>query len=325
MSNSFMKKLFYRVSRSGEIAALVLIVLAASCAYKEFLTYSNISNVFRQISMVGLISLGMTLVIISAGIDLSVGSIVSMSAIAAAYLSKNLVAAIVISLLIGTALGALNGVIITKLSIVPFIATLATQMAIRGAAYLITGIKTVPVDNGAVNFLWIGRGYIGPIPVPVLIYVAASLVMLFIMLRTSFGRSVYAIGGNEDAARMIGLRVDRNKILCYAITGFLSALAGILLSSRLGAGQPVSGKGWEMDVVASVAIGGTMLTGGVGGIAKTFVGVLILGFINNIINLQGTLNTYWQSIITGAILLGVIVIQNATGKAKMQEKQQCAA
>lgn len=309
---AFRPKIADYFSKSGELIALVMIVIIASFTYKEFFTLTNISNIFRQVSMIGLMSLGMTLVIVSGGIDLSVGSIVALSAIAASYFSQNILWAIAAPLGIGVLCGAVNGLIITRLSIVPFIATLATQMAIRGIAYILTGIKTVPVSSDAAAFTFIGQGYLGWLPVPVAIFLAASLVMVVVAGRTGFGRSIYAIGGNEDAARMIGLKVDRNKMLCYVIMGFFAALAGIILGSRLGAGQPVSGRGWEMNVIAAVAIGGTLLTGGVGSIAKTVVGVVILGIINNIINLQGTLNSYWQSIITGAILLAIIIIQNVT-------------
>jgi ribose transport system permease protein len=185
-------------------------------------------------------------------------------------------------------------------------------MALRGAADLMTDMKSIAADRSAKTFIAIGRGYFFGVPVPVVVFLAVSLVMIFVSKKTSFGRSVYAIGGNEDAARMMGLRVKRDKMLCYVITGFLSALAGVVLCARLGAGQPVSGEGWEMDSIASVAIGGTLLTGGVGGVGKTLCGVLIIGFIKNIINLQGDVNSYWQKIIMGLILLLVVVIQNKT-------------
>jgi ribose transport system permease protein len=305
------------IAGNGAFIALCIMLLAASLIYREFFTYSNVSNVLRQTSMVGLVSIGMTLVILTAGIDLSVGATVALSAIIAAKLSVyGLVPAMLVSLLAGTAVGTVNGLIVNNFKIVPFIATLAVQMAVRGAAYLLTDMRSIAVDRSAETFIALGRGYFIGIPIPVIVFLSAALLMIFVTRKTSFGRSVYAIGGNEDAARMMGLRVKRNKLLSYVITGFLSALAGVILCARLGAGQPVSGDGWEMDAIASVAIGGTLLSGGVGGVGHTICGVLIIGFIKNIINLQGDINSYWQKIVTGLILLLVIVAQNRSGKKR---------
>jgi ribose transport system permease protein len=298
---------------NGAFIALIALIVAASFLYGEFFTLNNMSNVLRQMSMVGLMSVGMTLVILTAGIDLSVGATVAISAIIAAKLSgQGIVPAIAVPLAVGAVIGGVNGFIVNNLKIVPFIATLAVQMALRGAAYLMTDMKSIAADRSAKTFIALGRGYFLGVPIPVIIFLAVSLTMIFVCKKTSFGRSVYAIGGNEDAAAMMGLRVKRDKMLCYVITGFLSALAGVILCARLGAGQPVSGEGWEMDSIASVAIGGTLLTGGVGGVEKTICGVLIIGFIKNIINLQGDVNSYWQKIIMGLILLFVVIIQNKT-------------
>jgi ribose transport system permease protein len=303
------------ITENGAFIALGLMILAASLIYREFFTYSNLSNVLRQTSMVGLVSIGMTLVILTAGIDLSVGATVALSAIIAAKLSVyGLVPAMLVSLLVGIVIGGVNGFIVNNFKIVPFIATLAVQMAIRGAAYLLTDMRSIAVDRSAETFIALGRGYFIGIPIPVIIFLASALLMIFVTRRTSFGRSVYAIGGNEDAARMMGLRVKQNKMLAYVITGFFSALAGVILCARLGAGQPVSGDGWEMDAIASVVIGGTLLSGGVGGVGPTICGVLIIGFTKNIINLQGDINSYWQKIVTGLILLLVIIAQNRSGK-----------
>ncbi|MDR0651933.1 MAG: ABC transporter permease [Synergistaceae bacterium] len=301
------------LSGNGAFIALIALLIAASFMYEEFFTLNNMSNVLRQMSMVGLMSVGMTLVILTAGIDLSVGATVAISAIIAARLSNHgILPAIAVPLVIGAVIGGVNGFIVNNLRIVPFIATLAVQMALRGAAYLMTDMKSIAVNRSEKTFIALGRGYFLGVPVPVIIFLAVSLIMIFICKKTGFGRSVYAIGGNEDAAGMMGLRVKRDKMLCYVITGFLSSLAGVILCARLGAGQPVSGEGWEMDSIASVAIGGTLLTGGVGGVEKTICGVLIIGFIKNIINLQGDVNSYWQKIIMGLILLLVVMIQNKT-------------
>lgn len=319
-----LRKVFHKalkyIFKNGELLALILILIVASFAYERFMTYGNITNVLRQVSMSALIGVGMTLVILTGGIDLSVGSITAFCGILAAYLSGNIYLAVAVPLLVGFLLGLLNGYIVSRLSIVPFIATLATQMAIRGAGYLMTGLNSVPVGDSAAAFLFLGRASIAGIPFPTIVMVLGFATMSVVTRRTGFGRSIYAIGGNEDAARMIGLKVDRNKALSYAINGLFCAIAGILLTSRLGAGQPSAAKGWEMDVVAYVAIGGTLLTGGVGGVEKTLIGVLIIGFIGNIINQQGNLSSYWQNILTGMIIMSAIAVQSILGKRQAGQK-----
>jgi ribose transport system permease protein len=304
-----------RLAGHGALVALFVMLLAAALIYDEFFTYDNLSNVLRQTSMVGLISIGMTFVILSGGIDLSVGATVALSAIIAAKCSVyGFIPALLIPLPVGILIGSINGVIINHFKIVPFIATLAVQMAVRGAAYLITDMRSISANRGAEMFIALGRGYWFGVPVPVIIFLIVGVLAIFVSQLTGFGRSIYAIGGNEEAAKMMGLSVTRNKFASYVITGFLSALAGVVLCARLGAGQPVSGDGWEMDSIASVAIGGTLLTGGVGGVGHTICGVLIIGFIKNIINLQGDVNSYWQKIMMGFILLLVIVVQNRSAK-----------
>ena len=310
------------LGESGEFLALMVLLAVASWRYgNEFLSYTNISNVLRQVSMVGLISVGMSLVIITGGIDLSVSATVALCGILAAQLSaSNLALAIALPLVVGTLVGLVNGIVITKLKIVPFIATLAVQMAVRGIAYLMTDMQSVPVPDEASSFIFLGRGYIAGMPAPVLFFLAASIVLAIVSQRTSCGRSLFAIGGNDDAARMMGVLSGRNQAICNMITGLLSGLAGVILCARLGAGQPVAAEGWEMDAIASVAIGGTLLTGGVGGMWRTVWGVLIIGFIKNIINLQGNINSYWQNIIMGLILLVVIILQNRSILTRIRRK-----
>lgn len=303
-----------KLKGNGSWIAVILLFLIPSFVYgAKFYEFTNVMNVLRQGSMIGFISIGMTCVILTAGIDLSVGSTVAFTAVIAATLTqKSVFLAIAVPILAGLAVGCINGFVITKLKIVPFIATLAVQMAVRGITYIVTNTKSVPNAKEATGFVIIGRGYLFGIPIPVLLLAFLMAVMIFVCKKTSYGRSLYAIGGNEDAARMMGIKVDRNKAIAYITTGALSGLAGVVLCSRLGAGQPLSGTGWEMDAVAAVAIGGTLLTGGVGSIEKTMSGVLITALISNIINLQGNINTYVQKIIMGMIVLAVIIIQKRT-------------
>lgn len=308
-----------KLKGNGTWIAVVILFIVPSIIYgTTFFSVTNIFNVLRQSSMIGLISVGMTCVIITAGIDLSVGATAALCAVSAAMLTQvNIGLAVILPILLGLLIGAINGFVIVKLKIVPFIATLAIQMAVRGVAYIMTDVKSVSIAEDADSFLVIGRGHILGIPIPVILFAAAAGIMIFVCAKTAFGRSLYAIGGNEEAARMMGMKVDRNKALAYILTGALSGLAGVILCSRLGAGQPVGGGGWEMDAVSAVAIGGTLLSGGVGSVGKTIAGVLITGLIGNIINLQGDINTYVQKIINGAIVLIVIIIQRrAQGKDK---------
>ena len=302
------------IKGNGTWIALILLVAGASILYgSTFFSSNNLLNVLRQSSMIGLISVGMTCVIITGGIDLSVGATVALCGVLAAMLaSVNLLLGIGVPVLVGLLIGLVNGFIIAKLRIVPFIATLAVQMAVRGIAYIITDVKSISVSRDLKTFLAIGRGYLLGIPIPVLLFAIAAVVMIVVLRLTPFGRSLYAIGGNEAAAGMMGIKVGLHKGLAYVLTGGLSGLAGVVLCARLGAGQPVAGNGWEMNAVAAVAIGGTLLSGGVGGVDKTVAGVLISGLITNILNLQGNVNSYVQNIINGAIVLAVIIIQRRT-------------
>lgn len=306
------------LSGHGSLIALLLLMLAASVIYPEFCTVRNLSNVLRQMSMVGLSAIGMTFVIISGGIDLSIGAVIGLTGVIAAQLSGTSVfLAVLLPVLTGLVIGFVNAFVVTWLKIVPFIATLAVQMAVRGVAYVITDMRSVSVTDESGVFTFIGRDYLLGIPFPVVLFAVAALAASLVLGRTTYGRSVYAIGGNESAAQMMGVRVERSQFISYIMTGGLSALAGVVLCSRLGAGQPVSGQGWEMDAIAAVAIGGTLLSGGVGGVGKTVCGVLIIGFIRNIINLQGNINSYWQSIIMGAIILLVIIVQSRGAKEEV--------
>lgn len=293
--------------------ALFLVVLASAAALlygNDFLNPFNLRNIFRQSSMIGLISLGMTIIIIGGGIDLSVGAMCALLSVAAAYLSRyGASAAVGGTLALGLVLGLLNGFLVAVLRIVPFIATLAAMMTYKGVVFIATDVKSVAVPRGEKAFIAIGRGFILGIPVPVWIFVVAAAALYYFCFHTRNGRQVYALGDNETAARMMGVNTVAIKMLTYAITGLLTAMAGIILAARLGAGQPLGADGWEMNAIAAVLIGGTLLTGGVGSVTGTFLGVLILGLIGNMINLNGEINAFWQRIVTGVLLLGAVFMQ----------------
>ena len=295
----------------GAFAALLLIIVAASFIYSDFMTYTNISNVFRQVSAKGIVAVGMTFVILTRGIDLSVGSSVALSGILAAMFSDgHPVLMIAVPLLTGILIGLINGFCIAKLKIAPFIVTLSLMMAARGVVYIVSDEHTMPygeAGDGLSKF--VNADFLG-IPVLTIFFLVCLFVAMAAASRTRFGRNIYAVGGNEDAANLMGIPVDRVKILAYVICGFCSALGGLLLSARLGSGQPYVANAWEMDAIAAVAIGGTSLAGGVGKFSGTFAGVMIVGLVSNIINLQGTLSSWCQNIITGGLLGAVVVVQS---------------
>lgn len=307
-------------SRAARVAVLVqhqgaLIALVAACIfgfarYGAFLTPENLLNVLRQNSMVGFVALGMTFVILTGGIDLSVGALLAVAGIVAATLSpQGSVVAFTGGIAAAAVLGLVNGLTIAKGRIQPFVVTLAMMIAARGLALAFTGENSVRVDSGAAGLTWLGRGWIGPVPVPVILLALAYLAGWLALRYTTFGRHVYAVGDDADAARLLGLETNRVVVATYALSGALAGLAGVVLAARLGAGQPVAGTGWELDAIAAVVVGGTLLTGGQGGAGLTLVGVLLLGVILNLLNLEGTLSPWWQWVIRGVFLLAVVVVQ----------------
>jgi ribose transport system permease protein len=265
--------------------------------------------------MFGLIALGMTFVIMTGGIDLSVGSVVAFASVVAAQVSGNgPLVGLVVPVLVGAAVGLVNGFVITKMQILPFITTLATLLAARGLALSFANNTAVSVSQDS-GFTSIGQGDLLGLPVPALILFVAYLLGTILLYFSRFGRHVLAIGGNEEAARLMGLPVDRIKIATYVISGALAGLAGVILASQYGAGQPTEGLGWELSAIASVVVGGTLLTGGLGSVGGTLIGVLLLGLIINILNFENglgstSLSAYWQSVIRGGFLLVVVLIQN---------------
>jgi ribose/xylose/arabinose/galactoside ABC-type transport system permease subunit len=307
------------LQRQGALVALVLVAAFAFARYERFLTEENLTNVLRQNSMLGLVALGMTFVILTGGIDLSVGSLVAVAGVVAASLAgRGLLVALAAGVGFAAALGLLNGLVIAKARIQPFVVTLAMMIAARGLALVYTGEKTLSVPADAVGFPELGRGRIDlgvfSIPYPVLILLAAYAVAWLVLNYTRFGRHTYALGDSEEAARLLGLNVGRVTVGVYALSGAMAGLAGVLLASRLGTGQPVAAVGWELDAIAAVVVGGTLLTGGQGGIGSTLVGMLLLALIFNIFNLEGWISPWWQLVLRGIILLAVVIVQNRLSK-----------
>jgi inositol transport system permease protein len=293
----------------GIYFAFLLLTVVLSIISPSFLTASNIIDILRQISVNGIIAVGMTLVIITAGIDLSVGSIVALSAVMAASFAHPgeypLFIAILIGLLAGFACGVINGVLIAKKKLAPFIVTLGMMTAARGMALVYTNGR--PVINLSDSYNQIGGSYFLGIPLPVIIFLIVVLLGVFILHYTRFGRYVYAIGGNELAAKVSGINTDTILIVVYALAGALAGLAGIVLSSRVASASPALGQGYELDAIAAVVIGGTSLMGGVGTIAGTIVGALIIGVMNNGLDMMNV-SSYWQQIVKGLIIVLAVLL-----------------
>jgi ribose transport system permease protein len=318
--------LLYRaVAKQGVLVALVLLILFGALRYENFLGAYNVLSVLRYNAMFALVALGMCYVIMTGGIDLSVGSTAAMGSVVSALLSPHgLAVGLVGGLAAGLVVGLINGVLVTRLAILPFIATLATMLAASGTALLLAGNQSVSVDWGT-SFVEVGQGDLMGFPIPAWIAGIAYLVGMLVLNLTAFGRHVLAVGGGEDAARLMGLPVDRTKLLVYALSGALAGLAGVILAAQFGAGQPTEGVGWELFAIASVVVGGTLLTGGVGSVGATLAGVLLLGLIFNILNFENgmgwiSLSAYWQSVIRGGFLLLVVILQ-----AKLMTREEAAA
>jgi len=299
----------------GVWIALVLLILFATLRYDRFLTEYNILSFLSYNSMFVLIAMGMCFVIMTGGIDLSVGSVAAFSSVVAALLSPyGLVVALPAGVAAGLAMGAVNAFAIVVMRVVPFIATLATMLAARGAGLVLADNQSVSVSWES-DFTQLGMGKaFAFLPWPILITAIVFLALWLVHARTAFGRTVLAIGGGEEASRLMGLKVDRTIAGVYLLSGALAGLAGVFLASGFGAGQPLEGLGWELSAIASVVVGGTLLTGGLGSVPATVAGALLLGLIFNILNFENgrgtiSLSAYWQSVIRGAFLLVVILVQ----------------
>ncbi|WP_003542240.1 ABC transporter permease [Desulfotomaculum nigrificans] len=301
--------------RLGPLIGLILIGVFLSILSDRFLTTSNLLNVARQVSINALLGVGMTFVILTGGIDLSVGSILALSgALAAGSLAfgVNPVLAVLVACLVGLVAGTINGTIIAVGRVAPFIATLATMTLFRGGTLIYTEGR--PVRAVAEGFNSLGGGYIGPIPTPVIIMALVVLAAWFVLSQMTLGRRIFAIGGNEEAAILSGIKTNRYKILVYSVSGLLAGLAGAILTSRLLSAQPTAGTGYELDAIAAVVIGGTSLNGGVGGVLGTLVGALIIGVIDNGLNLLNV-SSFYQQAVKGLIILIAVLIdrRNAGG------------
>src|SRR5438132_4255168 len=290
-----------------QVTAFTLVKNGQTCT-PVFASQVNILNLVRQVSVIGIVALGEMLVILTGGIDLGVGSIVGLTGVVAASLQHDnagLGPSLLVPLLIGGLTGLVVGILVTRGNIPSFVATLGVLAGLQGVTLVFTNAQ--PITGLKDDFRSIGTGYVGDIPVPIVIYAVAIVVTGVLLSRTTLGRSIYAIGGNENAARLSGIRVDLVKTAVFVISGACAALGALILTARLNSGQPQSGQGYELDAIASVVIGGTSLSGGRGTVLGTLAGALLIGVLSNGLGLMNV-SPYYQPIIKGAIIVGAVLL-----------------
>ncbi|MEX3980350.1 ABC transporter permease [Paraburkholderia sp. EG287A] len=305
------------LQKLGPFMALLIISVALSIVSRDFLTLDNLLNVMRQASINALIAFGMTLVILLGGIDLSAGSVLALSSVIIATLlsaGKPAVVATLAGLVAGGLMGFANGLVISKGKVAPFIATLGSMTVLRGLALVVSNGS--PISSFSSDFFsLLGGGYVARlVPIPVVLMLVMFGVFWVLLRKTVFGRHIYATGGNAESAKLSGVKVDRIQLWVYTIAGVMSALAGVVLTSRLNSAQPTAGTGYELDAIAAVVLGGTSLTGGRGWIFGTLVGALLIGVLNNGLNLLDV-SSFYQQVIKGIVILLAVLIDRGNKKS----------
>ena len=298
------------LKKSGSLIGLVVLFVVIACLNSSFIDPGNLKNLLRQVSINALISFGMTFVILTGGIDLSVGSILALSsALMGSFIVGGLdpILAIVVACLIGAALGAVNGLVITYGKVAPFIATLATMTIFRGLTLVYTNGNPISGLTENEAFLNFGQGYFLELPVPAVMMLIMFGILYFILHKTPLGRKTYAVGGNEKVSFIAGIKINRIKIFAYTVTGMLCGMAGAILTSRLNSAQPTAGTGYELDAIAAVVLGGTSLSGGKGRIVGTLVGALIIGTLNNGLNILNA-SSFYQQVVKGIVILLAVLM-----------------
>lgn len=297
------------------LLGLLLIMVVITILEPRFLTQSNLFNVVRQVSINAILAFGMTFVILTGGIDLSVGSILALvGAVVAGLLVSGMspFLVVILGLLLGALLGLFNGLLVAKGKLAPFIVTLATMTIYRGMTLVYTEGR--PITGLPEQFRTIGRGEILGVPIPIIATGVVFFLLYVLLTKTIFGRRVYALGGNEEAARLSGIKTDNVKIMVYVISGVTAAISAIILTSRLNSAQPTAGSGFELDAIAAVVLGGTSLAGGYGTLGGTLIGALIIGVLDNGLNLLNV-SSFYQQVVKGAVIL-VAVLLDRRRKAK---------
>jgi ribose transport system permease protein len=300
--------------RYGVLVLLVAVFVGLSIASPAFLTTRNVLNILNQNAPLAIIAMAGTLVIIAGGFDLSTGAIFGVASVSAAWLAVNVdpLVGLASAVVIGLALGTINGLIVTVLRVHSFLATLASSLVYRGLAILITGGFLIPVRGDEI-FAFLGRGRIGPVQIAIIVMLAAAGLFIYILNGTKAGRYVYAVGGNEEAAILSGIRTARIKVMTFALSGLASGLAGAIAVSRIASGQPQAGAGLELQAIAAVILGGTSIYGGEGAVWRSFAGVMLLALINNGFNIMNA-NPFYRDLTTGVII--VLAVALSAGKKR---------
>lgn len=316
-----MKKSRFSISQVFVYLILLFVIVFFSIMSQSFMTSRNILNICRQVSMIGICSVGMTMVLLTGGIDISVGSIIALSGVVAAKLiAENMwpiFPAMVVGVVIGVICGIISGVMVAKFDVPALIATLAMQSIARGIAFILT--QGIPVYGLPEQIRVLGQGYFLNIPIPVYIMVLMFFIGWWLLEQTTFGRHVYAIGGNEEVARLSGINVMMRKLQIYAFSGFFAGLSGIIMLSRVNSGQPNTSEGFEMDVITAAVLGGVSVAGGQGKIVNVIAGVLIMGMLGNGMTMMN-LDEYWQWVTRGAVLLFAVAFDNWSRKRQSKVK-----
>ncbi|VTS34551.1 ribose ABC transporter permease [Streptococcus pseudoporcinus] len=306
-----MKKVMNYISELTTLVALVGLMIVITVINPNFLTKNNLLNLLLQVTANGFIAFGMTFVILTGGIDLSVGSILALSsALTAGMIAKGIPVgiAVLMALLLGGIFGMLNGLFISYGKLAPFIVSLATMTIFRGATLVYTNGN--PITGGLSDsflFQFIGQGYLFGIPFPVVLMFLIFLILYVLLHKTAFGKSVYALGGNEKAAYISGVKLNKVKLIIYTISGMMAAMSGLIITSRLSSAQPTAGTSYEMDAIAAVVLGGTSLSGGKGRLIGTLIGALIIGVLNNGLNIIG-ISAFWQQVVKGVVILIAVLL-----------------
>lgn len=309
-----LKSTYDKISYKGVILIFLMLFIYSSIAFQErnFFTFESIVNLAQKAaSDGGFIALGVAVVLLSGGIDLSVGSVLALSGVvtAMAVNAMGAVAGVIVGLACGVICGLINAFIVVKLRVVPFIATFATQLALRALTYLMTDYSTIRVDDGGV-FKQLANGSLFEVDYPIYIFAIVVAILVYVTGKSQYGMRLYAVGGNEEATKMMGIDAERVKVMAYVICGVLASLNGILMTARANSGASVAADGWEMTAIASAALGGIKLTGGEGKIGGAVFGILVMTIINTMFNYAGNINTWWRNIIMGAILMVAVMVQS---------------
>lgn len=315
VKRTFMKKGRKALRQMTSLLSLVIIVFVLAVTSPAFFHLSNIMNILVQVAVVAVIAAGSTAVILTGGIDLSVGAVMALSGVLSAGVIRgtgNPFMAALTCIGVSVLCGFITGLMITAGRMPPFVATLSMMSITRGLSFIYT--KGKPISGFPDSFRFFGAGAIGGIPVMILLTLVVYIVMYFVLKRTPFGRVIYAIGSNEEATRLTGINTSKNKLLVYSLAGLLTGIAALMYVGRINSGHPGAGSGYEMDAIAAVVIGGTSLSGGKGSLVGTLIGALIMGVIRNGLNLLNV-DPYWQNVVLGLVIAGAVMLDQKTNKS----------